>query len=391
MKSLLLVTDHIFIIKGDDIYDNYGFDDKFFYDYFQVFDLIYLAARFSERILLKDSIKIDSKRIRIVDLGIDLGINRLINERKARDLIQRFIPKVDGVIIRIPSTFGLIAAQVCHKQEFNYLFEFIGDPAEMFHYASNWPRKFLLILYSKILKKKYFSTVRNSIGGSFVSSYLLKKYGDPNNDEKFSKISSIRIDRNELTNPKQQFSSNLKLITIGSLNALKGHSNLIMALSKLINSGISCDLTIIGEGPERNNLELLIETERIDSNVKMLGHIADKSVINKHLLESDLFILASLSEGLPRVILEAMSKGLPCIGSKVGGIPELLKLDQMFETNDVDSIVKKIRELHFDRNKLKLFASRSSVEIELYTSDILLFSRINMYRKLIDNDKNNLL
>lgn len=75
--------------------------------------------------------------------------------------------------------------------------------------------------------------------------------------------------------------------------------------------------------------------------------------------DADLFILASRSEGLPRAKIEAMARGLPCIGTTVGGIPKLMLTEDMVRTNDPAALAEKIREVVTDSGRLCQMATRN--------------------------------
>jgi glycosyltransferase involved in cell wall biosynthesis len=79
---------------------------------------------------------------------------------------------------------------------------------------------------------------------------------------------------------------------------------------------------IIGDGDERSRLEKLIIELGLERNVFLLGHVDNAA---QYLKAFDIFVLASLSEGLGYVILEAGLVGIPCIATNVGGIPEIIE------------------------------------------------------------------
>jgi glycosyltransferase involved in cell wall biosynthesis len=85
--------------------------------------------------------------------------------------------------------------------------------------------------------------------------------------------------------------------------------------------------------------------------VRFLGHLPPGDAVRKELDAADLFVLPSRTEGLPRALIEAMARALPCIGSSVGGIPELLSPSERFPPDDVDALAGKILEILGDRNR----------------------------------------
>jgi glycosyltransferase involved in cell wall biosynthesis len=112
-----------------------------------------------------------------------------------------------------------------------------------------------------------------------------------------------------------------KLIFVGRLIACKGISFLIKSFKMLLNSGIHAKLYLLGSGEEENSLRDLICNQEIEENVVFLGYRSNPLAIMRKM---DLLILPSKEEGFGRVLLEAMGVGVAVIGTKVGGIPEII-------------------------------------------------------------------
>jgi glycosyltransferase involved in cell wall biosynthesis len=107
----------------------------------------------------------------------------------------------------------------------------------------------------------------------------------------------------------------------GRLEAVKDVTTLLQAIA-LIPKEILINIrfAIAGDGSERQMLEALSHTLRIESNVRFLGIRTD---VPNLLCAADGFIMTSVTEGLPMALIEAMAAKLPCIATAVGGIPEL--------------------------------------------------------------------
>jgi len=109
--------------------------------------------------------------------------------------------------------------------------------------------------------------------------------------------------------------------TIGRLHAQKGHEVLLQAVAQLRKMGRNFVVRIIGDGELRKTLEARVKELGVDDIVEFAG--ASHSVA-KELAEMNLFVLPSLWEGLPLVILEAMASGVPVVASGVDGVPEIV-------------------------------------------------------------------
>jgi glycosyltransferase involved in cell wall biosynthesis len=116
----------------------------------------------------------------------------------------------------------------------------------------------------------------------------------------------------------------LLLVAVGNLYTVKGHMILLQALSALHRSEeqLPWRLAIAGRGDEEMPLRTFAEAEGLADRVHLLGYREDVPDI---LTAGDVFVMPSLSEGLPLALVEAMSAGLPVVASQVGGIPEVVE------------------------------------------------------------------
>src|SRR5690606_29761941 len=128
--------------------------------------------------------------------------------------------------------------------------------------------------------------------------------------------SDFHFEENKSINPQD-----LKFIYLGYLRKAKGVETILRAFAIVQKKIPNAKFTIIGTGEFEANLKLICIEEQIN-NVSFLGHIDDRNQINQLLREHDIFLFGSLSEGSPRVILEAMANGLLVISTPVGSLPQ---------------------------------------------------------------------
>jgi colanic acid/amylovoran biosynthesis glycosyltransferase len=194
----------------------------------------------------------------------------------------------------------------------------------------------------------------------------LKRYSIDEN-KVFINYPSIDLSRfNYLNNYSFDLNKEIKIISIGRLHWKKGIDLALLSLYKLKQKGFNFTYTLVGDGPEYEKLKFMTENLGLGKEVKFLGFKSSKEV-STLLLNSNLFLLPSYSEGLANSALEAMSSGIPVIAAKAGGMEEAIiheKSGFLFEIGDVDGLYNnllKVFENNFDLNKIRLKA-RETVE-----------------------------
>ncbi|HML73232.1 MAG TPA: glycosyltransferase [Anaerohalosphaeraceae bacterium] len=228
------------------------------------------------------------------------------------------------------------------KADIPYYVHIVGDPEDVAKAKTwHWPR-FLSCAVSQHYKKRFQKLVRCSRGALSVTElYLKNKYpsGISKNDQG---VSDVRLPEEIFKERSRDFEQRpIRLIIVGALLQYKGHDILLKALSK-INSQCVWRLDIVGDGSCRPALEKCAKNLGISEKVDFCGRLKwGKNLFDK-LEQADLFILSSLTEGMPRVVLEAMAKSLPVIAADVGGISEVLPSDVLFKAGDVDGLAKVI-------------------------------------------------
>ncbi|WP_175493868.1 glycosyltransferase family 4 protein [Microvirga guangxiensis] len=111
------------------------------------------------------------------------------------------------------------------------------------------------------------------------------------------------------------------MLSVAVLRRMKGIHHLIRAHGVLSRRYPNLHLWIVGDGPERENLEYEAELAGNSDKVFFAGHRSD---VRELMQSADLFVLPTLIDALPTVIIEAMAAGLPVIASRTGGIPEMV-------------------------------------------------------------------
>ena len=118
--------------------------------------------------------------------------------------------------------------------------------------------------------------------------------------------------------------SPFEIICVGRLSAGKGQDILIAAFARLVKQGRAVVLRLVGDGEERAALEHQAAEAGCGASIIFEGFLNAYSVHDRY-QQADLFALASMAEGIPVVLMEAMAMEIPCVATSVGGVPELIR------------------------------------------------------------------
>lgn len=174
----------------------------------------------------------------------------------------------------------------------------------------------------------------------------------------------------------------------GRLSVEKGIINLIEATKKCENA----KLLIAGDGPEKENIQKYIQKNNLQERVKLLGFL-NKDEIRNRIMESKMVIIPSIwYENCPYSILETMEIGKPLIGSRIGGIPELIKENEngfLYKYDDVEELSKCMKKLFDDEELVRIQGAKSRELFEKnYTEDMYYNKIIEIYNALIKEKQN---
>lgn len=145
----------------------------------------------------------------------------------------------------------------------------------------------------------------------------------------------------------------IKIVTVARLVEKKGIEYGIKAVSKLIKYNFNIEYCIIGDGPLRNDLQALVKALGTENQITLVGW-KQQHEVSERLDKSHILLAPSVTstdgdkEGIPVVLMEAMSMGLPVVSTYHSGIPELIedgKTGFLVPERDVDALFEKLKYL----------------------------------------------
>ena len=382
MNILVCCEFHFSQTPNGQVWTTSSFNYDFWQRYLTSFNNVIVIAR------VKQVTKADPKwvlssghSVSFFNLPDYLGLFGLI--KTLPRLINRLhkATKLDGLILcRVPSQSASILTKLFPRGR-KYALEVVGDPEDVF--SSGVGGKVLAPILRVLSSRSLKQQCKNAAGVSYVTkSYLQQKYPAGKNTIT-SHYSSLQLSKNSFSTKARLYNQPARrLIFIGSLNQLyKAPDILLKAFAKLVNNDSTYHLTIIGTGVHQDMLMTLTNNLKITDNINFTGEINHQQVID-YLKQSELFVLPSRTEGLPRAMIEAMAQALPCVGSNAGGIPELLAPDFCVPINDIDALYSALDKLSNNTELLSVQSKNNLATSTDYQEDVLTKRRTDFYDKL---------
>ena len=162
---------------------------------------------------------------------------------------------------------------------------------------------------------------------------------------------------------------------IGSFARMYKGPDTLLHAAALCQNRLNFQLILVGTGRYLPEMKTLAAKLNIAHRVEFRGELSSGPSIFEFLDSIDLFVMPSRAEGLPRALVEAMSRGCPCIASAVGGIPELLEASDLVPVGSPEKLAKLILEVAADQNRLLAMRARNLAKAAQFNPETLNRSR----------------
>lgn len=384
MKLSIAIEARFLITSDRKVWSESAPDYSFWQRYLDVFDSVEVIARMQNvSSVATNCERADGKGVRFIPLPYYIGPTQYLrNSLKIQKIIKNVIKSSEAVVLRTPGQISNCVFRELKKINHPFGVEVVGDPHDVFApgVVEHPFRPFFRWWETKKLREH----CKSALVASYVTEKILqKRYPNPHYSIHFSSI-DIGGEAYAPTS-RSHFGNNgaFSLAFVGSLAQLyKAPDVLIDAVALCINEGLKVKLKIVGDGKFRGQLEEQATRLRLDNSVVFLGQLPPGEPVRNELLTSDLFILPSRTEGLPRAMIEAMACGLPCIGTNVGGIPELLAVDDLVPSGNAQMLARKIKDTLADVEQMKKMSVRNLRRAMDYRKDLLDQKRRMFYSEL---------
>lgn len=353
MEELAVVYSTTFLKNNSDYYCNGSFG-VFIDELAKYYNKIYLMVPVKHVNNTQQNYKIKSKNIEIQELPY---FSSYISAQKKRKEISKVIDIHSekwkcGIYLRHPNPITPLIRIRANQLNLPLYLHIVGDTTTIIKNGSKYRGivKWTALLYAFFqdynLKKMVKSTPTLVNGSGLRRLYDIK-----NDNVKEIRTSTFR-EKDIVSYQPRNLGNHITLLFVGYLRHEKGLEYLIEAVS-VLNKTNNVYLNIIGDGPEFNNLSEMVLEYNLCRKINFLGEKVLGEELYEEYINSDIFILPSISEGTPRVLLESMAFGTPVIASNVGGVPFTVKNRYnglLIDPRSSEEIVRAVRELITDNN-----------------------------------------
>lgn len=338
---MLFVHDHTFVNNAGDMYTTGSLNQRIMDRYKSWFGEVHVFAT-TRKAGQKDSAFIRPENL-VQGLKFELveKNNNLFYLFKIRKRIERAVKEADCVVVRM-SVFGAIAVHYARKHRIPYMIEMVACPWDSLWYHSIKGKLFapFMTIITKIVCKQASRVLY------VTNEFLQRRY--PTNGIQIGCSDVELTDINEMALSKrlqkiQQLDPRtpMKLCTLANINVrYKGQDIVIRSLPELKKQGYDFEYYLVGGG-DPSRLKRIAKECGISDMVHIIGPKPHDEIFEL-LDEIDIYVQPSLQEGLPRAVIEAMSRACPVVGSSTGGIPELIDSSCVFIKGNKESFIKTI-------------------------------------------------
>lgn len=358
-------------------------DYAFWRRYLDVFEEVRVIARVRPvESPLRNSSRADGPNVSFAAMPYYIGPWQFARRYLAlRRAARNAVDSPGAIILRVPGPISTLIEKPARAAGRAYAVEVVGDPRGVFQ-PGGVPtrlRRFFLWLTPRQLRRQ----CANACASAYVTSHHLQRSYPAAANTYSIGCSDIDLASDAFLDAPRTFnaaSAPRTALVVGSLETLyKAQDILIAAVAQCRAAGFQFRLNIVGDGRLRAQLEELARSHGVGEQIRFLGKLPPGAAVREELDECDLFVLPSRQEGLPRALLEAMARALPCVATDVGGIPELLSADELVPAGDAAALAAKLREVLTDPQRLSRLSAENLDKAREFRREILLPRRREFY------------
>ncbi len=374
------------LLKYKDIYltinVHYAYIKFLSYNFRKIYLITSIKKTNNINILMKYNKLDDFHNIEVIELPeVKSFAKSLLNFYKYYKSIKYVSPLVDLFYCRVPDPFSWMPVFLGGEK---IIMHFVGDTIEATKYNEKWSilkKMFIIIGYLPEWHMTLLAAKKSCVYCN--GQHLVKKLYKKGVKAKVVVSSTISYeDLPELLHVIPVKQGSVSILFLSYIRYSKGINCLMGLIEKLEEETVPYHFNIVGDGEMMPELKSFVESKGYSSHVTIHGYVNDRGKINQLMDNSDIFFFASLSEGSPRVIIEAASRGVPVVSTPVGSLPFAFKDGEsirFYPFNDACTACEIIKE--FMKNPVLFVHLRNAaynLVKEKYTSEVFM-SKIFSY------------
>jgi glycosyltransferase involved in cell wall biosynthesis len=354
--------------------------------YLDVFDEVLVLARVtkSER-QQNEQQRADGPRVSFQPLPDYTGPWEYLRARRqARIVAQQAINDCDAYLLRMPGVVSQMVWREIVRAKKPYALEVMGDPWDLFG-PGTWPH-ISRPIFRRIATLQLKRICAGATAIHYLTSQALQRRYPPSKRAYSVGFPDVMLENAEVSaetikgrhrrlheSPWQDAKGGdpIRIGFIGSLAQMYKGPDTLLHAAALCQSRLNLKLILVGAGHYLPEMKTLAIKLSIADRVEFRGELSSGRSIFEFLDSIDLFVMPSRAEGLPRALVEAMSRGCPCIASSVGGIPELLEASDLVPAGSPEKLAKLILQVATDSNRLLAMSARNLAEAAQFSPQTL--------------------
>lgn len=384
MNVVVTCPQHFLRTRDGRVWTDGQFAYPFWTRYLSVFDAVRVVARVREVANLPPGPELaGGAGVSFVEVPDYRGPQQyLLRAASVAAATARAVQNGDALVLRAPGELGSWLLRHLRKKPRPYGVEVVSDPFDVFSpKALRHPlRPFFRWWFSRNLRRE----CGGACAAAYVTQRALQRRYPAASDAFVTHYSSIDLPLSAFVSAprtKIEIRGRARLVFIGTLAQMyKAPDVLIDAVGGCVRDGVDLDLVMIGSGQHQDELQARAARLGVEDRVHFRGQVSSSAAVREELDRADLFVLPSRQEGLPRAIIEAMARALPCIGSTVGGFSELLPAEDLVAPNDSLALARKISEVLRDPARMGQMSARNLAKASEYEAAVLSARRQKFYQ-----------
>jgi phosphatidyl-myo-inositol dimannoside synthase len=357
--------------------------------YLDSFNDVLVLARVTEREPKENDQRADGPGVLFRPLPDYTGPWQYLQVRSHARIVARLaIAECSAYLLRVPGLVSqMVWREIVHAKK-PYALEVVGDPWDALS-PGTWPN-ISRPIFRRVATHQLKRICAGAMAIHYLTSQALQRRYPPSSRAYAVGFPDVMLENagvppetiqdrhrrlRELPWRNAKDGNPIRIGFIGTFARMYKGADTLLEAAALCQGRLSFQLSIVGGGHYLPEMQVFAAKLNLADRVEFLGEISSGRSIFEFLDSIDLFVMPSRAEGLPRALVEAMSRGCPCIASVVGGIPELLEPSDLVPPNSPEALAKLILQVAADSDRLLAMSERNLAKAAQFSPQTLNESR----------------